>query len=388
MASAPHDPRLPVVAFLIDRWDPSRGGAERALARFAEHLTARGHGVLAVAEEHAAGAPGEPVKSASFGFTRAGRERSRARALVRAARRAGADVTIGCRHLFECDLYWPHGGVHAVTMSQRALARGKLVDGPLSGRHAQFAAFERALTEGHGARRIVCVSQAVRDEFAVEWPASRERLVVIENGVDLQRFTPERRVERGARLRSSLGCGPKTALIAFIGRNPELKGLPTLLTALSDLTRAGELDWRLATAGAATQRAAADAPLRERWTECEPIDVAELLAAADILAHPTWRDTSGLVILEALASGVPVVTTRCAGAAGRVGAEAGVVLERPGDAVQLSRALAAWFGRVRAGALDRAAIRAHVADLELSRCHAALERLVNELARERGGASL
>lgn len=375
MGAVPADPEPATIAFLIDRWEPARGGAERALCAFAAHLERRGLRVLAVAERHAPDAPGIPVVTRSFGLTRSGLERRRARALVEAAREAGAQLTIGCRHLYECDLYWPHGGVHAATLAQRDRARG-IAPGPMSGRHAQFVAFERALVDG-GARKIVCVSELVRAEFLEHWPTSAKRLVVIENGIDLERFSAARRVSVGAELRRKLQAGSRTCVVAFIGRNPELKGLPTLLAALESLASAGERDWLVAaTDGEPT---GASAAVRERWRSCGETDVADLLAAADVLAHPTWRDTSGLVILEALASGVPVVTTRAAGACGHVGAGAGIVLDTPGDVPALAQALRDTFAAVRSASIDRERIRTCVAGSSRDTCHARLEALVHEL---------
>ena len=375
MGAVPADPKPATIAFLLDRWEPSRGGAERAMSAFAAYLERRGHRVLAVAERHTPGAPGIPIVVRSFGLTRSGLERRRARALVQAAREAGAQLTIGCRHLRECDLYWPHGGVHAATLAQRDRARG-VAPGPLRGRHAQFAEFERELVAG-GAHRIVCVSELVRQEFLEHWPASRERLVVIENGIDLERFSPARRAGAGADLRRRLQAGPRTCVVAFIGRNPELKGLPTLLDALARLAADGERDWLVAaTDGEAVTPSAA---VRERWRPCGESDVADLLGAADVLAHPTWRDTSGLVLLEALASGIPVVTTRAAGACVHVAPGAGVVLDTPGDVPALAQALRDTFAAVRTDSVDRERIRACAASLSRDNCHVQLEALVREL---------
>src|SRR5687768_1508954 len=100
--------RALTVAFLIDRWEPERGGAERAMARLAQHLGGRGHRVLAFARRASEGSPGEFRAVATGGWSRASRERALARALTSAAREAGADVTIGMRHLEEVDVFWPH----------------------------------------------------------------------------------------------------------------------------------------------------------------------------------------------------------------------------------------------------------------------------------------
>src|SRR5688572_20240081 len=100
--------RAPSVAFLIDRWEPERGGAERALAALAEHLGRRGLRVLAFASRASPQALGEFHAVATGGWSRKSRERALARALSGAARQAGADVTIGVRHLEQVDVFWPH----------------------------------------------------------------------------------------------------------------------------------------------------------------------------------------------------------------------------------------------------------------------------------------
>ena len=157
-----------------------------------------------------------------------------------------------------------------------------------------------------------------------------------------------------------------------------------LLSALSRLRGA---PWVLVAAGMddaeAWRARAVSAGLDARRVRCVPeIDTAALFAAADVTVLPTWRDTGGLVILESLAAGTPVVTTSVAGEAGAIDEDSGTVLDRPGDATALVEALASWFDRVRVGDVEPALVRARVAhrdeDVWLDR----LERIVGEVAAE------
>ena len=382
------DSSKPSVAFLIDRWDPSRGGAERAMAQLAEFLAAKGYRVLAVAEEHADGAPGEPVAIASSGLTRSRREKDRARKLAGAARSHGADVTIGCRHLYACDLYWPHGGAHAVTLSQIRREDGwpwkHFPDGP---RHRTFIELERELLERGGARLVACVSRLVLSELAEHWPECRDRLVLVENGIELARFHPRERTVAGAALRAELGIPPDMPLIAFAARNPHLKGCDALEIALSELLSGGDTQWRCVMAGFEAWPIERPQGIdREHVVRRLDVDPVALWSAADLCVHPTWRDTFGLGIVEALACGTPVITTRFAGASAVVDSNAGTVLEEP-EFVELHRAIAYWLERIRAGAIDRAAIRRCVEHLDIARCHETLERLVLQLANETPAAT-
>ena len=388
--------RTLTVAFLIDRWEPERGGAERALAALATHLGAQGHRVLAFARRASVGAPGEFHAVPTGGWSRKSRERALARALTAAARASQADVTIGIRHLEEVDIFWPHAGAHARGLESRERAKRRTstlsaesepttAEDPAEpeGRHALFCELERQLCEGGGARRIVCVSTLVADELSELYPGCKARLDLVPNAVDLERFSLAARNREGRELREKLGLPPKAQLVAFLAHDAQLKGLPTLLDALV-LQR--HPDVHLLIGGprplAHWQRRAERALGAERVHAFESIDALAALAAADVLAHPTWRDTSGMVLLEALAVGTPVITTACAGdAALVVEGVSGSVLEEPGDAATLAFALATWLERARTHAVDRTAVRACVAERGLPAWLARMEALVVASAR-------
>jgi len=313
VADAKHPLRIGI---LIDRWDPSRGGAERALAELADGLASRGHEVLAFAADGSADWRLRRVR-AGWSLGRANREKRLARALVEAARAADCDVLIGVRHLYECDLWWPHGGSHRASL--RALGK------PLRGRHRVFVELEQRMAQS--ARRIACVSRLVLEEIASEYPDAREKTVLVGSAVDLERFHPRERAGRGRALRSELGLAEEDFLIGFSARQPRTKGLPLLLEAFREMRAT------LLIAGSRqTER-----PGVRNLPDVDPVAFA---AACDLLVHPTLRDTFGLVVLEALASGTPVVTTSRAGAAELVRTPVqGTVLPDPEDGVALIAAL-------------------------------------------------
>jgi len=387
------------IGVLIDRWEPARGGAERALASLVSHLEERGHRVPVFALSGDAGAPGElrRVRLGPFSALagRGHRIRALASALEAAAEREGCHATIGIRHLHRVDLYWPHGGSHAASILARRCAREGRVPSRSSdelereadharGRHRAYLELERELLEGGGARRVVCVSELVREELARAWPACASRLEVVPNGVDLERFHPRRREEEGARLRAELGLDLDKALIAFAARRPEQKGLPTLLQALASMT---DRSWHLLVAGPARaqlwrRRAVAAGLPPERVTVRSEVDPPAFWSAADLCVHPTWRDTCALVVLESLASGTPVITTREAGGAEAVaGPAAGAVLDRPGDSRALAGALSTWLDRIEVGHAGRQDVRAAGEVPDQRACMERLEEILEELAR-------
>ena len=309
------------------------------------------------------------------------------RGLVARAREEGCDVLVGVRHLPEVDLYWPHGGSHLATLAARDDARGRRRDATTPivprGRHRSFVALERQLLQQGGATLVACPSQLVFDELGEHWPASRPRLRLVPNGVDLLRFHPSRRVQARAALRRELGIADELPLLVLSARNPWLKGFRELVRAL---TRLRDEPWVLLLAGpkrpAPFARFARRAGLAaDRLSIRSEVDALRLAAGADLGLLPTWRDTCGLVLLESLAAGTPVITTARAGAAEVLhDPEAGTVVSSPDRIESLSEAIASWLERLRAGEPDRERVRKAVAGRSLDAWMGGLEILLDQLA--------
>lgn len=165
-----------------------------------------------------------------------------------------------------------------------------------------------------GAAVCIAPSQATADE-AERWAGRPSgEIVVSYHGVDLDRFTPAAR--RGeADMRSRLGLGSE-GYLAFVGTVEPRKNVPALLDAVVELD-AGRGPVRLFLAGGpgwdedAVRRLSqppADAPFR--WLGYVDEDLLPaFLASADLVAYPSEGEGFGLPVLEAMAAGVPVVTT-------------------------------------------------------------------------------
>ncbi len=374
----PHPPLK--AGFLIDRWRPGRGGAEKALALLAAHLEERGwevHAFGARGPARGEDAPGRFHRVRALGVTRAGYEKALGRALVEAARQEGDLVTVGVRHLPRVDLLWTQNGI----------LRAEFGEGPLRGKRRVFLEFERDLLDRGGARRVACVSSLVRDEVLRFYPSCRDRVVLVPNGVDLERFRIETREREGTELRKSLGIPRGHLLLTFPGRDPSRKGLPLLLRALAPLQG---LPWVLLVAGPKNPGRWRREALRrglapERVRVLSHLEGPALAAGSDLCVLPTKRDPCGLVILEALACGTPVVTTARAGAAEVLrGGEGGTVLEDPEDQGALEAALEGWMNRLLSGPPDREALRGRVRDRGLVPWMEAMENLLVQAAGERG----
>src|SRR5207247_1210909 len=163
-------------------------------------------------------------------------------------------------------------------------------------------------------RRVLAVSARVRDEVAADYRVPRERIRVLYNGVDLERFHPARRATLGPAARRALGLADGERVCAAIGSGFARKGFDLLLRLWRE---APPRDTALVLVGdderlASYRRQAEALGRRVRVTGPRP-DVEAVLAAADVTCLPSRQEAFGNVVLEACAAGVPVVPTRRAG---------------------------------------------------------------------------
>lgn len=372
----PHTPRR--IGILIDRWNPRRGGAERALATFAAWLGARGHEVFVFGLEGpppGVSAPGMFIPVQTYGVTRGARERHLSEALIVGAHAMRCDLTIGIRHLSRVDFYWPHGGAHAATL--KALRKRAV------GRHRTFLDLERDAVADGGARRVICVSELVRQELLDFYPTCAARLRLVPNGLDLERFDISARPAARDELLQLTGWEPGAPILMFIARNPKLKGLPVLLKALG---RIRQQPWRLVISGPKEIRGWRKRAIKacgdpQRVFVTQELDPLVAAAGADLLLHPSRRDTSGLVVLEALATGTPVLISEAVGARDRLQdrSQGELCAARPKPA-DLADQLQARLAGMQAQTPDRAHIAQATAGLDLESWMTALENELLELA--------
>jgi glycosyltransferase involved in cell wall biosynthesis len=166
--------------------------------------------------------------------------------------------------------------------------------------------------------RHVCVSQGVREFSARAAGLSPDKLVVIPNGVDVERFA----TAAPCRL-ESLGVTPPRRFIVYVGRIDVQKDVEALVTEIYSPERFPEHDLVLVGDGPqrqALERAVAQSASAERihfagYRE----DVAQIMAASDLLVLPSRWEGMPNVVLEAMAAARPVVATDVEGVAEALG---------------------------------------------------------------------
>lgn len=191
-------------------------------------------------------------------------------------------------------------------------------------------------------KKVVCASSSLKEVLQKAYPASAPMLEVVTPGVD----TVPGRAPVDARVQAcqQLGLPADAVLLLFVGNDLVKKGLPTLLQSLVQLPA----QTHLAVVG--TGEALPDLnKLAERLGQKGRVhflgsqrDMEPVYRAVDVLVHPTLEDAYGMVVLEAMAHGLPVVvsdSSYCGIAQDLHGGENALLLKDPKNAVQLTATL-------------------------------------------------
>jgi UDP-glucose:(heptosyl)LPS alpha-1,3-glucosyltransferase len=301
------------IALVIERFEPG-GGAENVAWAVAHRLADRGEAVRVVART------AHPSARVPVDLARVPRSWQPLRVLAfsaaaaRRAPRGSVDVVHSFSRTRHQDVYRAGGGCHAAYLEQ---AHRRPTGGwrRFTPRHAVLLGMEQRIF-ADASQLVQCNSALVRDQIRDRFAVPPDRLVVLPNGVDTERFHPRRRAHEGARMRDELGAaeGPVWLLV---GSGLRRKGLDTALGAFACTSKPGAELWVAGRDDPTPWRTLARRlGVGERVRFLGPrTDLEAVYAAADALLLPTRYDAFANVCLEAASAGLPVVTSAANGAA-------------------------------------------------------------------------
>jgi len=351
------------VALIVDRFRPAGGGLERYLVDLRAFLEARGDDAVILS-----GAPSA--------LPRGMRERAFAGRVDRILLEGRFDAALGVRHVRRAHVYEPHGGTVDAGLAARAEAsrapRLARIAHRLGPKFRAFRALEREALDR--SRAVVAVSPLVASEMRRLAPRAPVRELLL--GVELGRFSPSGPRED---LCGRFGFPPTDAALLFVGHDFDLKGLPAALRVLARIRMQGRHAFLAVVGDGSRPRALSLAKLlgvadRVRFLG-RVEDPVPLYRGSALLLHPTRFDPCSLATLEALACGLPVVTTARNGA---IEAGGGVrCVQDPDDEEGLARSALALLD---AGERARQAARAAVEGRDAGRRFEALREILGEVS--------
>lgn len=310
------------LALVRQRYNPF-GGAERFVATTLEAL-AQGQGELELTLITRKWTGGEQkhavIECRPPHLGRLGRDYSFARCVQRTLAREKFDLVQSHERIAGCDIFRAGDGVHAAWLEQRRRQQGLVgrLGAALSPWHRYTLAAERAMFADPRLKAVICISELVRDDIRRFYGVADDKLHVIYNGIDLERYHPRLAAEHRAAVRAQYGIPEAAPLFIYVGSGFERKGVGPLLQALA---LAEAKDAHLLVVGADKhleryRRQAASLGLAGRVVFTGGLkDVRPCYGAADAFVLPTLYEPLSNAVLEALACGLPCIVSDHCGAA-------------------------------------------------------------------------
>lgn len=347
------------VAINIEHFTEDKGGAERYAFGLASALTGRGHEVhILTSFWHKCYEKKFHFHKIPFSRLRIFRDIKFVRASQRELLKENFDLCLAFSRSLRMEIYQPHGGVHRAYLEKKIksysnplIMKAKLFFNAISLRHFLIKKIERVIFK----RRdivVIAVSKMVRQDILAFYDFPEENIKVIYNGVDLKKFCLEGNSRYRTDIRKRYSLKDEDLLILFVANNFRLKGLKNLVYAAVDMKKnicAGN-SFRILVMGdggkMSYQRLASKLGCKNEFVFVGKINEMEkYYAAADVLAQPTFYDPCSLATMEAMASGLPVVTTSNNGAGELINGENGFVLDNPQNYKALSKKLMLFLNK-------------------------------------------
>src|SRR5205809_3364598 len=329
------------IALVRRGYSPS-GGAEAYLKRLAHGIVEAGHEVQLIATDE------WPDDQWPFGAIRRLRGKTVtvfANELEQIRPELRCDVLFSLERVWRCDVYRAGDGVHRAWLARRGrfeIPLKQFVRGA-SRKHRDLLQLEESLFEKRKAGRVIAASQMVVNEITDLYRYSADKIDVVRNGVPLDRFRFDPKLREKSR--AELKLKQDQIALLFAGSGWERKGL---LFAIEAMALCKNRKMRLLVAGRGEAGPYKTTRLRF-WRE-DPMqflgqvaDLVPVYAAADIFILPTIYDPFSNACLEALASGLPVITTRSNGFSEIIeGGVHGSIVDKPANLVALRDAIQFW----------------------------------------------
>jgi len=333
------------IRFAIGLLDFSRnkGGAERYLVDLCTRMAAEGYEVHVYAERwDKADRRIQFHRIKTIPFLRSLRLLSFAMKATKEIENGNYDITFGVGNTLKAGVLQPHGGVHWAWFwrSLNAYNPPVLWTVKFFGRIFSLKQWVSGWIENAPYRErekpfLIAISDMVKQDMIRWYRIPEDRIAVVYNGIDIDHFHPQNRQYRNE-VRERHGIGEEFVIL-FVSNNFRMKGLGYLINALAHMKKEGHSPLKLLVLGRDRQnpyrRLAIETGISEDIIFAGSTNEPEkYYGAADLLVHPSFYDACSLTVLEALASGLPVITTLSNGASGILTpGQEGFILSDPRD---------------------------------------------------------
>ncbi len=308
----------PISLAIVRQRYASDGGAERFVSGALSALQDQGLQLTLISRQWQATEFVELLTCNPFYLGSLWRDWGFARAVCAELKRHSINLVQSHERIACCDIYRAGDGVHREWLKQRRRVlgwwgRARLC---LSPYHYYVRSAEKRLFKSTRLRAVICISRMVKEEIKQYFHVPDDRIHIISNGVDSRVFHPDLRHYRPT-VRDRYTIPQEAIVFLFVGSGFERKGIHILLEAMAQLPHDTHLlvvgkDKKMGTFLAQAKKLGL--ANRVHFVGAQQ-DVKPFYGAADAFVLPTLYDPFGNVVLEAMAAGLPVITSTKCGAA-------------------------------------------------------------------------
>jgi UDP-glucose:(heptosyl)LPS alpha-1,3-glucosyltransferase len=308
----------PRIALIRQKYNPA-GGAERFVSRAIRALVAQGADITLITRKWDRDTAHRVVQLTPWYLGSTWRDWSFSRAVCRHLKHTHYDLVQSHERLACCDVFRAGDGVHREWLAQRARTMSPLrrLAMRVNPHHAYVLHAERQMFASPRLRAVICNSRMVKEELVRHFGLRQDQLIVVYNGVDLEEFSPRQREPWRSTQRQALGIAQEMFTLLHVGSGFERKGLGTILRAMARASAACHLivvggDKREGRYKSLAGELGIASRVHFVGVQRNPMPY---YAAADAFVMASLYEPFANASMEALATGLPVVTSTKSGAA-------------------------------------------------------------------------
>ena len=317
----------------------------------------------------------------------------------KAVKNQGFDVIMGFGNTVYMNVYQSHGGVHWLSTKRKVYSEKSTIKRVikrlliiLSPKQWMRAWIESAPFRCYPRPRIVAISHMIKSDMESYFTIDGKEIDVVYNGVDISIYNASVRQELRGPLRRKLGIKEDEVVFLFVSYDLKKKGIESLVEAVSRVKERGRHSIRLLVVGGRPYRSLE----RQIWKHhvgneilfTGPVSsIAEYYANSDVFVLPTYYDACSLVLIEAMACGLPSITTTANGAAGIIAdGENGYIIPHPPHTVDLTQKMWLLMDDERRQLISREALRTGQG-FSATKNHQKMISILGEVAALRNGST-
>lgn len=328
------------IAFCINKYFPY-GGLQRDFMRIAKEVLSRGHTVRVYTRQWEGDNPTEMevVKVPTTSFRNIGKNVQYFQWVQKHIQSHPVDKIVGFNRMPGLDVYFAGDVCYAENNKNRSFFY------KLSSRYRHFCAFEKAVFSKGLKTKILLLTNKNKLDYQKHYDTEDNRFYLLPPGIDFDRKYDKQPEGSREAFRQEFRLEPQQKLLLQVCSNYELKGVDRSLKAIAALPEELRKNIVFFVVGQ-------DSPDKMRQLAQSlgiedsvhifggRDDIARFMLGSDLMLHPARHEAAGIVILESIVSGLPIIVSGACGYAPYVQeADAGLVLSEPFEQNEYNRAI-------------------------------------------------